>query len=89
MGEVTLVLSNQCPLHFHSLHIIDESGNERKYAASCLITVHREYFWAESYNVFLEYLSYSNSIELYRTETGGLPLYAENIGDDVIYIYLA
>lgn len=89
-GKVLLVLSDFDNYYFHSLCVKDEAGNLMEYFTYPHIGIFQDSFliYNDYENIDLRYFPHFRNIEFYETETNGMPLYAENIGMNTLYIRL-
>ena len=87
-GKVLLVLSDHDEYYFHSLCVKDKDGKPVKYSAHPHIGTFQDSYLisADGGKVDLAYFPHFRNIEFYSCHTDNRPLYAENIGESVIYI---
>lgn len=89
-GKVLLVLSGFSEYYFHSLCVRDEDDAVKPYRSRAHMGMFQDSYLirTDDGSVDLCYFPHYGNIEFYGCETGGMPLYAENIGSSVIYIRL-
>ncbi len=92
-GKVLLVLSDFDEYYFHSLCVIGENGKPLEYSAYAHIGTFQDSFLIqadlprnEKSIIDLRYFPHYRNIEFYTSVTDGMPLYAENIGENTLYI---
>ena len=90
-GSVLLVLSNHDTYYFNSLSVVLKDSTESlPYTAHPHIGMFQDSFliYTEDRNVGIAYFPHPHNISIYSLDTNGMPLFAENIGNSVIYINL-
>ena len=93
-GNVLLVFSDFDEYYFHSLSAPLSDGAERKYKAYPHIGTFQDSFLIHSRtdrlfydgDIDIRYFPHYRHIEFYSTDTGGMPLFAENIGNSSLYL---
>ena len=85
-GKALLVLSDFDNYYFHSLCVKDKDGKVSDHSGYPHVGMFQDSFLINSHGIDLRYYPHYRNIEFYSTQTGGMPLYVENIGRSVIYI---
>ena len=85
-GKVLLVLSDFDDYYFHSLCVKNENDEVQSFSTYPHIGMFQDSFLIGSDHVDIRYFPHYRNIEFYSSNTGGRPLYAENIGSTTLYI---
>ena len=87
-GKVLLVLSDFNEYYFHSLYVKDKDGEPQWYCSSVNTGLSQDSYTIENeYNTIdLRYYPHFRNILFYCTCTDDMPLYAENIGYNAIFV---